>query len=340
MSWPSSERDLMAPRGPGLRIVATGSALPSQRVTAEMLDQQLGRPAGWALARGGVHTRYFAGPQESQSQLGAAALHDALQRAGLTVGDVDLLISACGVAEQALPNTGAFIAAHAGLPAGTPAFDVGASCLSFLVALQVAQGLLAGGLYRRIAIVSADLPSRGVDWADPESSLIFGDGAAAVLVEAGAAGTGVRGFRLATYPDGRRLCELRAGGSQFNPRTGVTAQDHLFAMDGKAVLKLALQVMPDFLTQLLQEARAPLETIDLVVPHQASGLGLSHAARRVGVPAEKIVRIFERQGNQVAASLPSTLDEAFRSGQARPGRRLLMMGTAAGLTVGGLVLDL
>lgn len=324
----------------GLRILASGQALPSRRVTSEMLDTQLGKPTGWAEDRSGVQVRYFAGSDQSQSALGAAALKDALDRGGLRADSIDLLISACGVAEQALPNTAALMAGHAGLQPGTPAFDVGASCLSFLVALQVADGLLAQGFYRRIAIVSADLPSRGVDWADPESSLIFGDGAAAVVVERGLEQQGLRGFCLETYPQGRRLCELRAGGSQFNPRTGVTPQDHLFHMEGKAVLKLALQVMPGVLKAVLQDAQSTLEDIDLVVPHQASGLGLSHAAKRVGVPEDKIVRIFEQQGNQVAASLPSALHHALCNGRALPGHRLLMMGTAAGLTVGAVVLDL
>lgn len=305
-----------------------------------MLDERLGRPSGWTLQRSSVRTRYFAAPHETQSALGASALQDALTRAGLGPQDIDLLISACGVAEQALPNTAALIAEQAGLPAGTPVFDVGASCLSFLVALQVAQGLLAGGVYRRIAIVSADLPSRGVDWADPESSLLFGDGAAAAVVTASHQGRGLVAFKLATYPQGRRLCELRAGGSQFNPRNGVTPQDYLFHMDGKGVLKLSLQVMPVFLQSLLRDAQSTLDDIHCVIPHQASALGLAHAVRRLGVPEAKVVRIFEDRGNQVAASLPSALDHALRSGLAQPGQRVLLMGTAAGLTVGAMVLDL
>jgi 3-oxoacyl-[acyl-carrier-protein] synthase-3 len=323
-----------------LRLLATGKALPAQVLSAEALDDRLGFAPGYVAAKSGVLMRYVAAADETQSQLAATALLDALARAGLGTADIDLLISACGVAEQALPNTGAFIAAEAGLPPGLPVFDVNASCLGFMVALQVAASLLHSGAYRRIAIVSADLPSRGVDWAEPEASLIFGDGAAAVIVDAGDGQQGLRAFRLATYPEGRRFCEVRAGGSQRNPRMGVTPQDHLFFMDGKAVLKLALQHMPALVAELLRQSGSSLDDIDLVVPHQASGLGLAHAAKRVGVPDHKIVRIFETHGNQVAASLPTALHQAWQDGRAQPGRRLMMVGTAAGLTLGGLVLDL
>jgi len=323
-----------------VRLIATGTAVPSQSVTSDSLDRQLGHPPGYTLRKSGVVSRFVAAPGESQSQLGAAALLDALQRAGLQPADIDLLIGACGVPEQALPNTACFIALHAGLPPGTPAFDVNASCLSFMAALRVAASLLSDGSYQRIAIVSADLASRGVDWSEPESSMIFGDGAAAVIVERGDGTAGIVACKMGTYPEGRRYCEIRGGGTGRNPRAGCEPGDYLFHMDGKAVFRLAVKVMPAFLDELMMESGAGLDRIDVVVPHQASPLGLAHAARILDVPDAKIIKIFETHGNQVAASLPSALHEAVITGRARPGQRLLMMGTAAGLTIGGMILDL
>lgn len=323
-----------------LRLVSTGKALPRSCITSASLDEKLGHSAGYVFKRSGVRSRYLATKSESQSQLGAAALQDALRNAGLKPGDIDLLISACAVGEQALPNTGCFIAAHAGLSAGTPAFDVNASCLSFLVALNIASSLLNTHAHRRIAVVSADIASRGLNWDDPEASLIFGDGAAAVILEKGTPAQGIRDFHLQTYTSGRHYCEIRAGGSRLNPNTGSTPHDYLFHMDGKAVFKLAAKEMPDFLTTLLDRSASDLSTIDVVVPHQASPLGLSHAAKKLGVPDEKIVKIFETHGNQVAASIPTALHEAVITGRAKAGSRVLMMGTAAGLTLGGMVLDL
>lgn len=324
-----------------VRLIATGKAVPSRSVTSAELDLELGHQPGYTLQKSGVQSRYVAAPHESQSQLGAIALQDALQHAGLQPSDIDLLIGACGVPEQALPNTACFIALHAGLPPGTPAFDVNASCLSFMAAFRVAASMLADGGYRRIAIVSSDLASRGVDWRDPESSMIFGDGAAAVIVERGdGSGSGIRAYKMATYPEGRRHCEIRGGGTERNPRNGCEPDDYLFHMDGKSVFRLAVKVMPEFLEQLMKESGVGLDQIDVVVPHQASPLGLAHAARILDVPDAKIIKIFETHGNQVAASLPSALHEAVRSGRAMPGQRLLMMGTAAGLTVGGMIVDL
>jgi 3-oxoacyl-[acyl-carrier-protein] synthase III len=323
-----------------LRLIATGKALPAQVVTSESLDLKLGRPSGYTFKKSGVRLRHFAAATESQSQLGAAALADALAHASLQPASIDLLISACAVPEQALPSTACFIAERAGLASGTPAFDVNASCLSFLAAVQVAAGLLATGGYRRIAVVSSDLASRGIDWNDPEASLIFGDGAAAAIFEQGGAGQGIHACRLETYPEGRHDCEIRAGGSACNPRTGAEARDYLFRMNGKAIFKRAAKVLSEFFPALMQQVEGGAASIDLVVPHQASHLGLAHAGKKIGLPAEKIVNIYATHGNQVAASIPTALHEALISGRATHGSRLLLIGTAAGVTVGGLVLDL
>jgi 3-oxoacyl-[acyl-carrier-protein] synthase III len=323
-----------------LRILATGKALPEQVWSAQDLDVRHGRPDGYTLRKSGVRIRHVAQPHETQSELGARALRNALAEAGLRPDDLDLLISGCAVAEQALPNTAAFIAHHAGLPPGTEAFDVNASCLGFLASLQVATALLSMGRHRRIAIVCADLPSRGVDWNDPGASLIFGDGAAAVVLDAGIGHSHLEALHLATYPEGRHHCELRAGGSQRNPRNGVKDTDHLFAMDGPAVLRLSLRVLPNFLPTLMHTTTRTCKDIDLVVPHQASHLGLSHGARRLGLRDEQVMRILETHGNQVSASLPTALHEARHQGRARPGQGILMIGTAAGLTLGGAVLTL
>ncbi len=323
-----------------LRIAGIGKAVPSQIVTSSQLDLQLGRPPGYSFDKSGVQSRFMARPGELQARLAADALRAALDHARLPVSGVDLLISACGVPQQALPNTACFIALHAGLPDGTPAFDVNASCLGFVAALRVAAGLLGHGGYRRIAVVASDLASRGVNWDDVESSLIFGDGAAAVIVEAGDGTQGIRAFRMETHTAGRAHCEIRGGGTERNPRAGSDPSDYLFHMDGKAVFKLASKVMPRFLEQLMADCDGGLDGIDVVVPHQASALALRHVARLLDVPDEKLIRIYETHGNQVSASIPCALHHAITSGRAVPGSRVLLIGTAAGLTLGGMVLDL
>lgn len=321
-----------------LQLIATGKALPKECVTSAELDRRLGHRPGFVEQRSGVTQRHHAGAGESQSELGALALRDALARGAIAPDSIDLLISASGVQEQALPCTAARILQHAGLAEGTPGFDVGASCLSFLAAMQTAAGLLNGGAYRRIAIVASDLASRGIDWSQPEASFIFGDGAAAAIVEAGGGTTGITACRIETYPAGREFCEIRAGGTRRNPRSGVDDADFLFHMDGRRVFRMASGLFQGFLQRLFDQGGLSMADIHTVVPHQASHLSMTHIRDRLGVPPESLIDIYANHGNQVAASMPTALHEAVVTGRLGPGRLALLLGTGAGLTLGGMVL--
>ena len=183
------------------------------------------------------------------------------------------------------------------------------------------------GVYRRIAIVCAEIASRGLNWQDHESSLIFGDGAAAVIVEQGDGRAACVAYRLEVHPQGRDLCEIRAGGTRRNPRMGLDEADHYFRMQGKPVFKLASQLMPAFMQHLFAELDYKSQNIDVVVPHQASHLAMQHIKSRLGLGSEQIIDIYATHGNQVAASIPTALHEAFRTGRARHGQKMLLIGT-------------
>lgn len=321
-----------------MKIIATGKALPSRCVTSAELDVLLGKPEGFVKKKSGVAHRYFADEVEHQSELAAAALRDALTRHAISAASIDLLLSATGVSEQALPSTACRIMESAGLSNGTPAFDINASCLSFLAALQLAASLLNTGTYRRIAIVASDLASRGLNWDDHETSLIFGDGAAAAILERGDGRTGIEAFRMETYPQGKALCEIRAGGTRRTPRRGADAADFLFRMDGRGVFRLAAQVMDGFIEQLFAGVPFGPRDMDIVIPHQASHLAMQHIGKRLGMPPSQVMNIYATHGNQVAASMPTALHEAMMRERLAPGSRALLIGTAAGMTVGGMVL--
>lgn len=337
---PQPQPHAATPRLLPLAILSTGKALPSRCVASSSLDIELGHAAGWVERKSGIHHRHYAAADETQAGLAAAALRDAMARGGIRPESIDLLLSASGVPDQALPAMSCRILEPAGLPAGTPAFDVNASCLGFLAALQMAAGLLASGAYKRIAITAADLASRGVDWADPEASLIFGDGAAAVIVEAGDGTQGIVTQRFETHPAGKALCEVRAGGTARNPRVGVQPQDYLFAMQGKAVFRFVSTLLDGFLERLFDGSDRRLADIDLIVPHQASHLSMQHLRKRLGLPTERVVDIYATHGNQVCASLPTALHAAVEAGRAARGQQVLMLGSAAGITLGGMVLAL
>ena len=321
-----------------LKIIATGVALPPNRVASADLDRLLGKPEGYVEQRSGITYRYHATDDASQAELAAAAVHDALDRNGLEAGSIDLLISASAISVQALPCTAVHILKVCGLAPGTPGFDINSSCVSFISALQVAAGLLSAGTYRRIAIVSADLASRGIDWDDEESSLIFGDGAACAIVERGDGSSGILASLVQTHPQGSELCEIRAGGTRRNPRAGMTDRDFLFHMRGKQLFRQASALIEDYLARLLDASGLTLAQIATVVPHQASHLSLEHMRRRLHVSSSVLVDIYRYHGNQVAASIPTALHAAVSGGRFNRAEPVMLIGTAAGLSLAGMVL--
>ncbi|MEG2399750.1 MAG: 3-oxoacyl-[acyl-carrier-protein] synthase III C-terminal domain-containing protein [Citrobacter sp.] len=320
------------------KIIATGIALPSTCVTSAELDSRFGKAVGYVEKRCGIVHRYHASLHDSQAGLAAQALHQALKAGSLAPSSIDLLICASAVAVQALPCSAIHILKAAGMPSGVAGFDINSSCVSFISALEVAAGLLSSGAYRRIAIVSADLASRGIDWSHEESSLIFGDGAACAIVERGNGRSGIVASLIEMYPDGSELCEIRAGGTRCNPRAGMAENDFLFHMQGYPLFRYASSLIEDYFARLLQKSGLTLADIATVVPHQASHLSLEHMRKRLHVPAATIVDIYRHYGNQVAASIPTALHEAVNSGRFTPGNPVMLIGTAAGLTLAGMVL--
>lgn len=321
-----------------LKIIATGIAVPPARITSSMLDTRLGKPAGYVQKRSGIVWRYHATDDASQAELAAQALHNALNAGSLSPSSVDLLICASAIAVQALPCSATHILKAASMPAGMAGFDINSSCVSFISALEVAAGLLNTGIYRRIAIVSADIASRGIDWAHEESSLIFGDGAACAIVERGDGSSGILASLIEMYPQGSELCEIRAGGTRRNPRAGMNDSDFLFHMQGKPLFRYASSLINGYLARLLEKSGVTLAEMATVIPHQASHLSLEHMRKRLNIPQSVLIDIYRHYGNQVAASIPTALHEAVISGRWISGRPAMMIGTAAGLTLAGMVL--
>jgi len=321
-----------------LKIVATGIALPGQKILSAELDARLGKPLGYVEKRSGIAWRYHATAEASQAMLAAEALHNALRAGALAPSSIDLLICASAISVQALPCSALFILKAAGMPEGIAGFDINSSCVSFISALEVAAGLLNSGAYRRIAIVSADIASRGIDWEHEESSLIFGDGAACAIVERGDGKSGIVTSLIEMYPDASELCEIRAGGTRRNPRAGIDNSDFLFHMQGKALFRYAASLIEAYFARLLQKSGFSLADIATVVPHQASHLSLEHMRKRLHVPESVLIDIYRHYGNQVAASIPTALHHAVVNGRLAEGKPVLLIGTAAGLTLAGMVL--
>lgn len=328
-----------------LALLGSGHALPQQRLSSAELDLRLKLEPGTVERIGGVRNRAFANADETAASLAARAARLALEAAGVTAAQLDCVVAASGTMDQGMPCNAALIHRELGLGAsGIAAFDINASCLGFIAALDQLSWPIAAGRYQRVLLVCADIASCGLDWQHLESATIFGDGAAAVVLGADGSGQGVRilASKLRTYSAGAEYCQIPAGGSRHHPSRvadGFLPLTH-FAMQGKAVYRLASTHLPGFLEELLSDAQLHREQIDWVVPHQASRLAMDHLSRRLGFAADRVIDIFAEHGNQVAASLPTALDIARRDGRIQPGQRLLLLGTGAGLSLGGMLLEL
>jgi 3-oxoacyl-[acyl-carrier-protein] synthase-3 len=325
-----------------LKIVGTGVYHPAGRVSSEQIDGKISKAAGWTEQNFKIGERGVACSEETTSAMGAAAAIQALDAAGVTPGEVDVIIGACGVMEQPIPGTSVLIQHKLGLgSSGIPAFDVNATCLSFLAALDVVAMGLESGRWSRALIVSSDIASAALDFQDPGASVIFGDGAAAAVVERGEGGQGpaLLGSRIETYGSGFELCELRSGGTRLRPHEDMEEflSGSSFRMDGPGVYRAARKRAPRLLQKLFASAGVSLEEISLVIPHQASAHGLSYLHDVLGIEEERIVNIFHSRGNQIAASMPTALHKAIASGRLKRGDLALMIGTAAGISIGAAV---
>lgn len=301
----------------------------------------MNRPDGWTSANFAIAERAVASAAETSSVMGAEAARLAVAAAGWDLADIDVIIGACAVMEQPIPGTACLIQRRLGLGAsGIPAFDVNATCLSFLAGLDVAGLGLAGGRWKNALVVSSDIASAALDFGNPEASVIFGDGAAAAAIEAGDGASALLGYRLETYGDDADVCQLEAGGTRLRPDDDLEAffKGARFRMDGPAVFKATARRFPGFLTRLMHASGVGIDDIDLIVPHQASAAAIEHLRRALPSRPERVVDIFADHGNQIAASMPSALHAALTSWRLKRGDLVLLVGTAAGVSLGGAVL--
>jgi 3-oxoacyl-[acyl-carrier-protein] synthase-3 len=323
-----------------LKIIGVGRYLPERVVGSAEVEALCGLPAGWIERRSGVRERRWVNG-ETSSAMGAQAAREAAAEAGLELGDLSLIINASGTPEQAIPDGGPLIQRQLGLgSSGIPCLSVHATCLSFLVALDLSANLLATGRYENILIVASEIGSVGSNFREPESASLLGDAAAAVVVTRTPPGeaAGLHAARLETYGDGADMTAIRGGGSGRHPNNPATRpEDNLFHMDGPQVLRMALRYSGGFLEKLRPGLSKGLAPVKLVVPHQPSLMGLK-ALELFGWPAAQIVKTLDHLGNCVAASIPCTLYEAVREGRLQRGDQVLLVGTGAGLSLGGVIL--
>jgi 3-oxoacyl-[acyl-carrier-protein] synthase-3 len=323
-----------------IKIAGIGRYLPPRIVKNPELESLCGLSAGWIEERNGVRERRWV-TTETNSFMGAQAAREALQDAGMTLDDIDLIVNASGTSEQAIPDTSALIQRELGLgKSGIPCMTLHTTCLSFVVALDTCASLIASGRYKNILVVTADIASVGINPKEPESATLVGDAAAAVVITRAGEGEAscLHHALLRTYGDGAYYTAIMGGGARLHPnKPGTKAEDNLFHMDGLSALRMVNKYIYSFLEELYPGLSKNAADLDAIVPHQASKLGLM-LLTRFGWPESKIVRTLEWMGNCVAASIPATLYEGVKTGSIQRGSKVLLVGTSAGLSIGAVIL--
>jgi len=324
-----------------IKIISTGKYLPKKQVTAEELELELGLKKGWIKKKSGVLLRHFV-EDETASFMGAMAAKEALKTAGLSVEDIDCIICTSGVPEQAIPCTAALLQKQLGAEtSGIPAFDINATCLSFITGLDTISYLIEAGRYNRVLLVASEIMT-GLNWEDKETCTLFGDGAAAAIISKSDQGESSRilSSRMETYSKGARLTECPGAGNKLHPKYYAdNPAAFLFKMDGKGIYRLASEILPGFVDRLLQPSGLTKADLDMTIPHQASLLSMKLIRKQLGIPEEKWMTIIQNHGNVIAASVPMALHEAITQNKIQRGDRIMLLGTSAGFSVGGIVLE-
>lgn len=320
-----------------VKIAGIGHYLPECIVTSAELEREMGIAEGWAFGASGIQERRRA-THESSSTMAAAAAHMALDHAGLAPQDLDAIIGASAAPEQAIPCTAALVQQVLGAPDGRSAcFDVNATCLSFVVGLQIAAHLAAAGVYRRILLFSSEIARHSLNPHERESAVLIGDAAAAAVITRSEPGesSALCHTQMTTYGSGAHLTEVIGGGTLHHPNDPATTPEmNMFHMDGRGILRQASETIGPFLDDFFEHNAVSRAELDAVVPHQASGVGLKLLTSRFGFRPEQIVVNLPTRGNCIAASLPLALSEAVHSGRIQRGHRVLLIGTGAGLSIG------
>lgn len=326
-----------------LQILGSGEFAPATTVRSEAVDERLGRPPGWTERHTGVAARAVAMGGEDVLRMGVAASREALANARIEPNELDAVIAVGSVPMQAIPCTAVFFQRELGLgDHGIPAFDINATCLGFLVALDLVAQSIATGRFRRVLIVASELASAGVNPEDPLTAGLFGDGAGAIVIgppeENGS--SRLLATQLQTYSAGAEYCQVRAGGSRLHPRRNLQAflDGTYFEMDGKPTYRLAAERYPAFIDSLFRKAGVRPDDIDVWVPHQASGKAIAHLADALSLRQDRLILTLPTRGNQISASIPVALHVGIRDGRIRPGCLVALVGSGAGLSFGGAIL--
>jgi 3-oxoacyl-[acyl-carrier-protein] synthase-3 len=319
-------------------VLGTGSYLPERVLNNRELAERFGCSEEWILSRTGIRERRFAEPGTGSSDLGIIAASRALDAAGITARDIDLIICATYSPDMSFPSNACIIQEAIGAKPAA-AFDLQAACSGFVYALVTAAQYVIAGNLRYGLVVAAEINSTIVDPMDQKVTPLFGDGAGAVVIGRVDDEAGLLGFHLGADGGGGSLFFMPAGGSR-RPTTfeTVEAREHYIKMDGPSLFRFGVDAMVQSSRNALDRAGMSVESVDLFIPHQANLRIIDAGLERLGIPKDRTLVTLDRFANTAAASIPIALDDAVRSKRLAPGMNVLLTGFGAGLTWGSAVL--
>lgn len=317
------------------RVIGTGGYLPEKVLSSAELENRVDTTEQWIISRTGVRERRIAAAHERTSDLAEHASRAALEAAGISPQELDLIIVATTTADQVFPSVACLLQDRLGIHNGGPAFDVQAVCTGFIYALDIANRFFLTGASKKALVVGAETFSRIIDWTDRNTCILFGDGAGAVVLEVSDE-PGIVSSHL--HADGKyhELLNVPAGVSANYEQ--VLRGEAYTQMHGSEVFKWAVKALSDIVDETLAANALEKSDIDWLIPHQANIRIITATAKKLNMSMGRVVVTVDRHGNTSAASIPLAFDEAVRDGRIKRGHKVLMEGFGGGFTWGSVLL--
>lgn len=313
-------------------IIGLGYFVPEKVLTNFDLEKMVETSHEWIVERTGIKQRHIADESTATSDLAVKAAQKALDDAGITADEIDLIIVATATPDMYFPSVACILQEQLKATKAA-AFDLSAGCSGFVYGLITGSQFLATGLYKKVLVVGAETISKIIDWTDRNTCVLFGDGAGAAVLSTVEDGYGILGVELGAEGAGGQFLKLPAGGSRL-PASELTVADrlHYVRMNGNEVFKFAIKVMGEAAVKALDNAGLTPDDVDYFIPHQANIRIIQSAAKRLKLPIDKVMVNVDKYGNTSAASIPIALKEAVDGGMVRKGDTVVLVGFGAGLT--------
>lgn len=320
-------------------ISGIGSYLPSQILTNKDLEKMVDTTNEWIVTRTGIKTRHISAKEEATSDLATKASLSAIEDAGISPCEIDMIIVATFTPDVMMPSTATRVQKNIGAK-NACAFDISAACSGFIYGLSIAHQFITNGTMKNVLVVGAETLSKYVDWSDRNTSVLFGDGAGATVVSQNSNGAKIIGFHLGANGNPPREWLMLTGSGSINKAENILEEKKNFiTMNGKEIFKFSLNILPSIITTVIKKYGLTIEDIDLIIPHQANRRIIEAAAERLDTTIQKFYMNIDRCANTSAASIPIAMVDAQKENLLNKGNIIVLAGFGAGLTWGSMLIQ-